>query len=320
MPVQTTRVSTTDADVAHEALNRMYAPERPTRYSGVPDGFRFELSAWQDGDLHLARMQHRMTTHAEAMPFTDFLVGRVGAGGMNWNLRGHQLGLGPGMVVRYPMGVAMVADWSDVDLLVLRIPMSAVLAAAESRLGVAAPPLSFDGLSPVSGAATAAWDALLGYLASVFEQAETKPDHPLVLAALMEVIATTALTTFPNSTMTASYWPGPGRVATAAVRRAVEFIDEHPGEPIGLAEIAAAAGTTGRAVQLAFRRHLDLTPLAYLRRVRLERAHRDLEDAEPGDGATVSGIAARWGFGHPGRFGHAYQQRYGVPPSRTLRG
>jgi AraC-like DNA-binding protein len=320
VPVQTTRVSTTDADVAHDALNRMYAPERPTRYSGAAEDFRFELTAWQDGDLHLAQLEHRMTTRAEAMPVTDFMVGWVGAGGMRWNLRGNQFALGPGTVARYPVGEAMAAEWSSIELLILRIPMSTVRAAAETRLGMAVPQLSFSGLNPVSGAATATWEALLGYLASAFSRGEAKPDHPLMLAGLMEVIATTALVTFPNSTMTAAYWPGPGRVATPAVRRAVEYIDAHPGDPIGLAEIAVAAGTTGRAVQLAFRRHLDLTPMAYLRRVRLERAHRDLEDAEPGDGATVSGIAARWGFGHAGRFGHLYLQRYGVPPSRTLRG
>ncbi|GII03081.1 AraC family transcriptional regulator [Planobispora takensis] len=42
--------------------------------------------------------------------------------------------------------------------------------------------------------------------------------------------------------------------------------------------------------------------------------------AVPGDGTTVTGVAARWGFFHPGDFAAAYRQVYGRPPSRTLRG
>ena len=42
-----------------------------------------------------------------------------------------------------------------------------------------------------------------------------------------------------------------------------------------------AAHVTIRAVQLAFRRHLDTTPADYLRRVRLDRARHDLIAADP---------------------------------------
>ncbi len=60
------------------------------------------------------------------------------------------------------------------------------------------------------------------------------------------------------------------------------FIDEHAHQDISTADIAAAAHVTIRAVQLAFRRHLDTTPLEYLRRVRLDRAHQELMAGHPG--------------------------------------
>ncbi|WP_420843129.1 helix-turn-helix domain-containing protein [Cryptosporangium phraense] len=80
-----------------------------------------------------------------------------------------------------------------------------------------------------------------------------------------------------------------------------------------------AARTSSRAVQNAFRRHYDTTPLGYLRQIRLDRARRELQAADPSAGDTVAAIALRWGFGAPGRFSHAYRARYGQPPSRTLR-
>ncbi len=62
------------------------------------------------------------------------------------------------------------------------------------------------------------------------------------------------------------------------------------------------------------------TPIAYLRRVRLERAHRDLRAADPRAGTTVAEIAARWGFAPHGRFAALYQSCYGHAPSHTLGG
>jgi AraC-like DNA-binding protein len=104
----------------------------------------------------------------------------------------------------------------------------------------------------------------------------------------------------------------------ATLRRAVAFIDENAHRDITPADIAAACFVTIRAVQVAFRRHLDTTPTDYLRRVRLDRAHRDLLAADPSH-ETLTAVALRWGFPSPSRFTAAYRRAYGVTPSRTLR-
>jgi transcriptional regulator GlxA family with amidase domain len=112
---------------------------------------------------------------------------------------------------------------------------------------------------------------------------------------------------------------GPGQVAPSALRRAVAFIDAHATEPVTLTQMAEAAGVTGRALQLAFLRHYDTTPTGYLRRVRLERAHRELRDADPSDGTTVAAIARRWGWANPSHFTVAYREAFGQYPRHTLR-
>jgi transcriptional regulator GlxA family with amidase domain len=102
------------------------------------------------------------------------------------------------------------------------------------------------------------------------------------------------------------------------LRRAIAFIHDNAHRDIALTDIAAAIGVTPRSVQYTFRRHLGTTPLEYLRRVRLHRAHRDLQLADPAVD-TVMEIAGRWRFGHPGRFSMAYKEAFGTPPSQTLR-
>ena len=89
-------------------------------------------------------------------------------------------------------------------------------------------------------------------------------------------------------------------------------------EPIGLADIAVAAGVSARALQSGFRRIRDSTPMARLREIRLELARADL--AQPtGDGRSVASIANRYGFAHLGRFAADYRARFNECPSETLR-
>lgn len=103
------------------------------------------------------------------------------------------------------------------------------------------------------------------------------------------------------------------------LRGAIGFIHDNAHRDIGLSDIASALGVTPRSVQYAFRRHLNTTPLEYLRRVRLDHAHRELQAADPAVN-TVMDIAGRWGFSHAGRFSVIYKQTFGKPPSKTLRG
>ncbi|HEX2283714.1 MAG TPA: helix-turn-helix transcriptional regulator [Mycobacterium sp.] len=109
------------------------------------------------------------------------------------------------------------------------------------------------------------------------------------------------------------------RQQSPLLERAIAFIRDNAHRDITLSDIAAAVDVTPRSVQYTFRRYLGTTPLEYLRRVRLDRAHRELEAADPAV-ETVTAIAGRWGFSHAGRFSSVYKKTFGRPPSRTLRG
>jgi AraC-like DNA-binding protein len=146
------------------------------------------------------------------------------------------------------------------------------------------------------------------------------PCAPLVVSTASQYLAAAVLHTFPNTALTEPTATDRHDAHPETVRRAVAFIETDPAREMTLGEIAAAAHVTPRALQYAFARHLRTTPLAYLRRVRLDAAHHDLQRADPRDGDTVTTIAARWGFAHPGRFATAYRDAYGRPPSRTLQG
>ncbi|MEH0554704.1 helix-turn-helix transcriptional regulator [Streptomyces sp. B21-101] len=105
---------------------------------------------------------------------------------------------------------------------------------------------------------------------------------------------------------------------SSAVRRAMEYCEEHAAELVSVADMAAAARVSPRTLQDRFRTDLGTTPAAHLRRVRLDRAHQDLLRIADGSASgTVTDVAARWGFTHLGRFAAYYREAYGQVPSRT---
>jgi transcriptional regulator GlxA family with amidase domain len=141
--------------------------------------------------------------------------------------------------------------------------------------------------------------------------------YPLLIDAAARLLAASVLATFPSTALTDPTIEDRHDAHPRTLRRAVAFIGEHAAQDISIADIAAAASVTIRAVQLAFRRQLDMTPTEYLRRVRLEHAHHDLLAADPAR-ESVTAIAYRWGFSSASRFSGYYRRAYGIPPSRTL--
>jgi AraC-like DNA-binding protein len=171
---------------------------------------------------------------------------------------------------------------------------------------------------PVSRQAALSLQRALGYVrTSVLAAPGLQSD--LVVSAASQYLAARVLATFPNTAVTTPT-AGDRRDANPdTMRRATSFIEANPDIDLTLTDIARASCVTPRALQLAFRRHLNTTPMAYLRRVRLDHARDDLRSATPGDGQTVTAIAYRWGFPSPSRFAEQYRAAYGEIPSQALR-
>jgi AraC-like DNA-binding protein len=106
--------------------------------------------------------------------------------------------------------------------------------------------------------------------------------------------------------------------SSRTVRAAIELLEAQPQRAWSVGELAGEVHLSARALQQAFARTLNTSPMRYLRQVRLARVHADLLDASP-EQTTVAEVAARWGFVHHGHFAAAYRDRYGHPPVVTLR-
>jgi len=101
------------------------------------------------------------------------------------------------------------------------------------------------------------------------------------------------------------------------VKRAEAFIEAHFSEPLSLADIAAAAGIGARSLQNGFQSFRSMTPMAFLRMVRLRHVRQALLQADPAL-TTVTSVALACGFGHMGEFTTLYSRTYGESPGQTL--
>jgi AraC-like DNA-binding protein len=105
----------------------------------------------------------------------------------------------------------------------------------------------------------------------------------------------------------------------ASVRAAIDLIESDPQAPLTLSLLATRCGVGARTLQKGFQQHLGMSPMEYVRDVRLRRAHEELRAADP-SAASVADVARRWGFTHLGRFAAAHEAKYGQKPLRALRG
>jgi AraC-like DNA-binding protein len=178
-------------------------------------------------------------------------------------------------------------------------------------------PLTFTGSLDLTGPRGAALRSLVLHLVAEVDAGRPVLAPGSLLGRQIEsALMTGLLETHRHTHSEAMAGRGGGDLAPRMVRRAEGFMLAHLDQPLAIEDVAAAAGVGARALQLAFRRFRDCTPMEFLRRARLERAHAELQAARPG--ATVTDVALRWGFGHLGRFAESYRARYGQSPSQTL--
>ena len=320
-PVRVHELQTRHPDEA-AAMVRKFLPTTHFRVDGYAPGFQLRLTNAIAGPLVTAHSQHGFGLRIRCDPLNYFTTAVLYRGSASLRRPGRSdLVISTGRVWRFshdaPVQISYSAK-SAIGALALSLP-SLGEAAAEST-GDALTTVRFLDESPTDDAAGRYWAQLVQTTYRQALAADSVLNRPLIRAHVTRTLAKAALLTFPNSTMTADYVPGTGYVGPTTLRRAVTHLHAHAGRPLTLTDLAKAAGITPRALQKAFLQHYDCSPMTYLRRVRLEGAHRDLQIADPAQGDRVGTIAARWGFSHLGRFGTAYQQRYGVAPSTTLRG
>ncbi|MEV6489360.1 AraC family transcriptional regulator [Actinoplanes sp. NPDC051633] len=158
---------------------------------------------------------------------------------------------------------------------------------------------------------------LIRFLADEIHNPNSLIYQPLVAAPLQETLVMSLLFAVDHQYQDALRQSAP-RCPSHRVNRAIDAIRDEPQRPYTVAALAKIAGVGLGCLQQEFHRQVGVPPMAYLREVRLARAHNELVDADP-DQTSVADVARRWGFARPGWFADRYRRLYGLDPAETLR-
>ncbi len=132
-----------------------------------------------------------------------------------------------------------------------------------------------------------------------------------VIEALLEALSTAEAPEPSRSDATRGRY---SRIVRLAEKRALA----DPNQRLYVADLCEAARVSERTLQTAFHAALGISPMSFVKRVRLHQARRALETATRGS-TTVTNVALDWGFWHFGEFSTAYRECFGESPSSTLR-
>jgi AraC-like DNA-binding protein len=178
-------------------------------------------------------------------------------------------------------------------------------------------PLRFDPAMSLRTPTARGWLATLRLVQEEIERPGGVLAHPLAARTFENLLIDTLLVAQPHNhtvLLTAPVKDGSPR----AVKAAIELLETCPERGWSVGELAREVHLSTRALQQAFARSVGLSPMRYLRQVRLARVHAGLLESAPEE-TTVAEVAARWGFVHHGHFAAAYRARYGRSPAHTLR-
>lgn len=94
------------------------------------------------------------------------------------------------------------------------------------------------------------------------------------------------------------------------LKRALRYIELHVHEDVNVESIVTASGVSRRTLELAFRSFRAMSPIAYLRQTRLDRAHQLLVSTE----LSIGQIRDEVGYRNASMFSRDFRSHFGVSP------
>lgn len=296
----------TDIDDAVALYEQVYSSEN-IHIDRATAGFRYRYRSVGDENVSLATSAVDARRCGTIVPGRDYILAWAMGPGITLDTDSDSpIEMLPGTPVMYPVGRPFEFEALPTTQHLLRFNGAFLEGIEAAGTGDEHRALHFGGTPPAESLRTLR--DVLGRTASTLLDVAA----PAALRRRAGVVVAEAVIAAFRPVPAAS----PGRTGSRATRRAQEWIVEHAGEPISISDVAAATGTGARTLQAAFQRHVGMSPMEFLRSIRLHRVRSDL--LQPDRSWSVSQRAAVWGFTHMGRFSAYYASQFGELPSAAL--
>ncbi|MDF2467773.1 MAG: AraC family transcriptional regulator [Rhodococcus erythropolis] len=210
--------------------------------------------------------------------------------------------------------------WSqDAEQIILKVPRVSLEAHLSDLLGRKVDSvIDFDFGLDLSTAAGASLLASVEFFVGELDRPGGIADMPLARDQLEAFIMSQLLTAGDHPYKDDLLAPA-SQVKLGRLKPVVDFIEMNADEPLTPAELARAGSMSVRTLHASFQKCFGMSPMAYVRKVRLEHVHDELRRNSGNPDFRITDIASKWGFFHLGRFAQQYKERFGESPSETVR-
>ncbi len=159
------------------------------------------------------------------------------------------------------------------------------------------------------------WRCIVQYMNDCASAPFDPCQYRLLMAHIEQMVVATLVSAQPHDMRE----PAPSRCAAVLprhVKRVQDYLRANVSEPVTADQMAAVAGVSLRSLYAGFKDYCGVSPMQYLRTLRLDGARQALLNQPE---VNVASIAMHWGFGHLGRFSTDYKARFGESPSQSVR-
>ncbi|MFJ7797573.1 helix-turn-helix domain-containing protein [Pseudomonas sp. NPDC096950] len=315
MPSQSLLFATTDLGQARDQISRIYTSYRyHTRGACRLPASMYNLPGQAIG---LSKFAYGTDITIDPEPFDDFVL-------VLTTLSGHSAictpsihsngGIGSTVLVAPGERSSYHYDSANTQL-VTRIEAQRIVELAGSMFNLKA--WEFPLMSQVISdpRQRAQWHASLNQLRQILDPAVGAQSRALLLPRAEELLILSLLCAQSSRQLSGTAMSS--SVMPACLKRAIAYIEEHADQPVTLLDVAQAAHCGIRSLHRAFHEWRGISPMRYLKEVRLRNVRQAL--LNPCEGDCVTDLAIRWGFLHLGQFSVDYRRAFGEKPSETFR-
>lgn len=161
-------------------------------------------------------------------------------------------------------------------------------------------------------AGAARLERLIHFLAAEMERG----DPPQLFITEMEQALAAAFLSANPQLLGKAASKKPSSIAPRGLRMAEDYIEANWDKPLVFETLAAVTNVSARTLFYYFRKSHGMTPMQYLKGVRLKHARRMLQQSPQ---MSIAEVAFACGFGNLGHFARDYREAWGERPSETRR-
>lgn len=270
------------------------------------------------GDFSFSQMGYGADVRVEPGTLGQFYLVQVPlTGGDRMCLDGVALASDPVHASIHGPGSGLGMNWSaDCSKFVVRVerePLERHAVAMSGRKEKGA--VAFRPLVDLREVAIGSWIATAQHVFAELQRNPALAGAPLVRTQFEQMLMTTMLSWLPGGCET-QVRQDRRMLLPRHVKAAEDYMRAYADQALTVDTLAHEVGVSGRTLFEGFRKFLGVSPMRYLRDLRMERARHDLLD--PAQPRSVTLIATHWGFYQLGRFASDYRRRFGEQPHETM--